>query len=229
MAHSGAQTPAPPPPYPQVLRPPADGLLAGGTNGNQLLTALTGATLIVLLGALGVTIIRIGSLLWEHLFIGVLLLGPLALKLASTGYRFTRYYTGNRRYVQQGPPEPLPRLIAPVVVVSTVVVFTTGVILLLGGPSTRATWFPIHKISFFVWLAFTALHVLWHLPTVLHRLRTDHHAPDSAPQLVTVPGRSGRAISLAGALTLGVVLAILAIPDFAAWIHAQPYLHDHHH
>jgi hypothetical protein len=228
VAHSGAQTPAPTPPYPQVLRPSSDGLLAGGTNGNELLTALTGAALIVLLGALGVTIIRIGSLLWEHLFIGVLLLGPLTLKLASTGYRFMRYYTGNRRYVEHGPPEPLPRVIAPAVVISTLVVFVTGVILLLGGPSTRSTWFPIHKISFFVWLAFTALHVLWHLPTLMHGLRTDFQAPSGGAQLA-VPGRSGRALSLASALTLGVVLAVLAIPDFAAWIHAQPYFHHHHH
>ena len=41
--------------------------------------------LLVLFAVLGITIIRIGQLLWLHLFLGVLLVGPVALKLASTG------------------------------------------------------------------------------------------------------------------------------------------------
>lgn len=50
-------------------------LRAGGSDGNERLTVLTGIVLFVLLAALGVTIVRIGSLIWEHLFIG-LPLGP---------------------------------------------------------------------------------------------------------------------------------------------------------
>ena len=57
-----------------------------------------GALLFVLLAVLGVTILRIGQLMWLHLFLGLLLIGPLALKLASTGYRFARYYTGQPSY-----------------------------------------------------------------------------------------------------------------------------------
>ncbi|MGZ6624610.1 MAG: hypothetical protein ACXVE8_03320, partial [Solirubrobacteraceae bacterium] len=63
-------------------------LLGGGTEGNERLTVLTGALLIVLLAVLGITIVRIGQLLWLHLFLGLVLIGPVALKLASTGYRF---------------------------------------------------------------------------------------------------------------------------------------------
>jgi len=74
------------------------GLLAGGTEGNERLTVLTGLLLIVLLAVLGVTIIRIGQLLWLHLFLGLVLLGPVALKLGSTGYRFARYYTSDPAY-----------------------------------------------------------------------------------------------------------------------------------
>jgi hypothetical protein len=204
-----------------------ESLLAGGTTGNELLTAVTGAVLIVLLAALGITIIRIGSLLWEHLFIGLLLVGPLVLKLASTGYRFVRYYTRDAVYVEHGPP-PLPlRLLAPMVVLSTLVVFVTGLILLFGGPRTRATWFPIHKDSFFVWLAFTAVHVLGHLPQVGHSLRADY-GPAIEREDYGAPGRSGRAIALASAIVLGLVLAVVLIPDFGAWIHAQPDFHHHH-
>lgn len=198
-------------------------LLAGGTSGNELLTSTIGAALIVLLAVIGVTIIRMQPLLSVHLFVGILLLGPLALKLASTGYRFTRYYSSDPSYRSDGPPVTPLRVIAPVVVISTLVVFASGVALLLAGPSSRDTLLPIHKISFFVWVAFTAIHVLAHLPTVAHALRTDY-APESEGE--RVPGRDGRALSLAGALVLGVVLAILLIPEFGQWLHSAQL---HHH
>ena len=41
-------------------------LTGGGTTGNERLTSTVGATLLVLLAALGVTILRIGGLLAEH-------------------------------------------------------------------------------------------------------------------------------------------------------------------
>lgn len=199
------------------------GLLAGGTTGNELLTTVTGAVLIVLLAVIGVTIIRIGQLLSVHMFVGLLLIGPLALKLASTGYRFTRYYTGALSYRSKGaPPTPL-RLIAPVVVISTLVVMASGVALLIGGPRSRGTFFAIHKVSFFVWVAFTALHILGHLPELWSGLRADY---GPAARLGGAPdGRAGRALSLASALTLGVVIAILFLPQFGPWLHA----HFHHH
>lgn len=70
--------------------------LSGGPDGNELLTTATGVILLLLLAALGATIVFIGQLLAEHLFLGFLLLGPMALKMASTGYRFIRYYSGGR-------------------------------------------------------------------------------------------------------------------------------------
>jgi len=39
-------------------------LLGGGTQGNEQITAVTGVVLIVLLAALGVTILRIRQLIW---------------------------------------------------------------------------------------------------------------------------------------------------------------------
>jgi hypothetical protein len=199
------------------------GLLAGGTTGNELLTTVTGAVLIVLLAVIGVTIIRIGPLLSVHMFVGLALIGPLALKFASTGYRFTRYYMGNPRYRSKGAPPTLLRLIAPVVVISTIVVMASGVALLIGGPQSRGTFLLIHKASFFVWVAFTSLHVLGHLPDLWNGLRADY---GPAARLGQAPdGRAGRAVSLASALTLGVVIAILFLPQFGPWLHA----HLHHH
>ncbi len=199
-------------------------LISGGATGNELLTAATSAVLIALLAVIGVTIIALRPLLWVHLFVGMLLIGPIVLKLSSTGYRFVRYYTANPAYRSKGPP-PLPlRLIAPIVVISTVVVLASGVALLFAGPSSRGTLLPIHKLSFIVWVAFTGLHVLAHLPSMPRALRADYR--HSAGLLHDGNGRTGRVLSLAGALTAGVVLAIVLIPQFGPWLHAQNL---HHH
>jgi hypothetical protein len=198
-------------------------LIEGGTMGNELLTAATGGILIALLAVIGVTIISLTKLLWVHLFVGMLLLGPVVLKMSSTGYRFIRYYTADPRYRRKGPP-PLPlRLIAPIVIATTVIVFASGVALLFIGPSSRGTLLPIHKVSFFVWVAFMAIHVLAHLPTVAHALRADY-AGDSVRRRA-LAGRSGRILALLGALGAGVILAVAVIPQFAPWISAQ---HVHH-
>lgn len=135
----------------------------GGTDGNERLTSTTGAVLIVLLAVLGITIVHIHQLIWLHLFLGLVLLGPTAIKMASTGYRFVGYYTRNPAYRSKGPPEPLMRLTAPVVVASTLVVFATGVLLLIAGPSGRGQYLFLHRASFVIWLAVTAVHVLGHL------------------------------------------------------------------
>lgn len=216
-------------------------VLAGATDGNERLTVQAGAVLFVLLAALGITIVRIGQLTWLHLFIGLLLIGPLALKLASTGYRFARYYTHDPAYVRKGPPLPLLRMMAPLLVIDTLVVFASGVALLLAGPSSRDTLMPVHKVSFILWLGLTGLHVLGHLGEVGRNLvarretragvlaaagadtgsrRPARRRPAvgawvPAPRL---PGSSGRALALALALLGGLVLAIALIPDFAPWV-----------
>ncbi len=56
----------------------------------------------MLLLVIGLTILRIRQLISVHLFVGLLLIGPVALKMASTGYRFMRYYSGNRVYRRKG-------------------------------------------------------------------------------------------------------------------------------
>jgi hypothetical protein len=207
-------------------------LAEGGSDGNERLTVVAGVLLLVLLAALGVTILRIGPLIWEHLFIGLLLLGPLMLKLASTGYRFVRYYTRNPVYRRKGPPPAYLRALGPAVVLSTVVVFASGVALLLTGPGARSTLFPIHKFSFFVWLAATGLHVLAHLPDVLPVVsggwRIDRAGtlvrggPPARPQPLRC-GRAGRAFALTAAIALGLALALVLVPQYGPW------LHYHHH
>lgn len=198
-------------------------LLAGGTAGNEQLTAATGVVLLVLLAALGVTIVRIGGLLNAHMFLGMLLIGPVVLKLASTGYRFVRYYTANPRYRAKGPPPASMRVIAPLVVISTVVVFASGVALLFAGPGARGTLTPIHKASFVIWLGLTGLHVLGHLAELPVALLSPASTPGERPWDDGGAGRGARALSLAGAIVGGLVLALVAQSQFPIWAHF------HHH
>jgi hypothetical protein len=209
-------------------------LLAGGTEGNERLTVLTGPLLIVLLAVLGVTIIRIGQLLWLHLFLGLVLLGPVALKLASTGYRFARYYSSDAAYREKGPPAPALRGLAPFVVFFTLAVFATGVALLALGPSARQPLVLLHKVSFFAWLAVIALHVLGHLPEILRllsnagrsrrqilhtRAEGSHGGGAQTPATARLDGRRGRGVALVIALSGGLGLAVALIGQFSAWTH----------
>jgi hypothetical protein len=203
--------------------------LGGGPDGNEQLTAATGVVLIVLLAALGITILRIGQLTWLHFFLGLLLIGPVALKMASTGYRFTRYYTHSLAYRERGAPETWLRLLAPVVVLSTVVVFVSGVVLLYDGPAHRDPLMLIHKASFIVWVGATALHVLGHLfglPAALRGASLDRGRGRRAWAGQT--GGAGRAIALIGAIVGGLVLAIALIPDFSIWTAHLALIHHHH-
>lgn len=201
-------------------------LTGGGPAGNERLTASVSVVLLVMLAVLGVRILRIKQLISIHLFVGLLLLGPIALKMASTGYRFVRYYTRSVIYRKKGPPELPLRVIAPAVVISTVVVFVSGVALLFLGPGERGAWVSIHKVSFIVWVVFTSVHVLWHLPKLPRQLRAD--GSETAPFSPASPGGAGRSIALAGALVAGVVLAIVLLPQFGAWTAAGAFPHHHH-
>lgn len=199
-------------------------VMGGGTGGNELLTSMTGAVLIVLLAVLGITILRIHQLIWLHLFLGLVLLGPIAIKMASTGYRFVRYYTRKPAYRSKGPPEPLMRLTAPIVVASTFVVFATGILLLIAGPSGRGQYLFLHKASFVIWLAVTAVHVIGHLVDLRRSLAPTHQP---GPLSGSSPGAAGRWLALAGALVGGVVLAVALIPQFGPWTAHAAFLHHH--
>ena len=195
-------------------------LFGGGTNGNEQLTAVAGVILLVLFAVLGVTIIRIGQLLWLHLFLGVLLVGPVALKLASTGYRFTRYYTSNPAYKRKGPPHPLMRILGPFVILTTFGVFFTGLLLLIDGPGAGSLVRQLHKLTFFAWLAAVGVHVLWHLAELPAGVRAVRHAEGRSRDL---PGSSGRGVAIFAAMVGGLILALIFLPDIHTWTSGLAY------
>jgi hypothetical protein len=172
----------------------------GGSDGNEHLTAVIATLLLILLAIEGATLLNLRSLLTVHAFVGMLLVPVVALKLASTGWRMLSYYLGAEDYVRRGPPHPFLRMVvAPVAVVSTIVLFATGVALLVLD-QTSGTVVGLHKASFVVWFGAVGIHVLVRvarLPASLRLMR---------------PGTAVRLGLVATTLAAGVAVATLSLP-----------------
>ena len=189
--------------------------LRDGVEGNARLTGAAAAALLVLLAAEGATIPFIGQLLGPHIFIGMLLIPPVLLKLASTGYRFARYYTGSPPYTQKGPPLLVLRVLAPGVVLTTLALFATGVALLIDGPPSNTLIFA-HKLSFIAWVALMTLHVLGHLLEVPSLASADWRR--AGPPEARLAGAGLRTLSLATAILAGVAVAVLTFSAAQPWL-----------
>jgi hypothetical protein len=185
---------------------------SGGIRGNELLTSATAAVLIALLLAEGITTLQIGALVDEHMFIGLVLIPPVLLKLASTGYRLGRYYTGSRAYTAKGPPRLPLRVLAPVLVIATIALFTSGVLLLVAGHKSRSL-LQIHQVSSIVWVTVFAVHFLAYLPRVV---RTLTNALGGTRENA-VPGAGVRGLLVASATGGGVALASSLLPVIHSW------------
>jgi hypothetical protein len=195
---------------------------APSPDGNERLTSSTGLLLLVLLAVETLTTLALRTYLNVHLFLGLLLLPPVALKLASTGWRFARYYTGSRPYVLAGPPRMLLRLLAPLLVASTFALFGTGVAMIVVG-HRGGQLRTLHTYSFVTWGVLIGVHALAYLTRVLRDGTTDwrRNAVD-----VVAGVRSRRAI-LIGALVAGIVLALATLPAQQTVLHHGGHRHDH--
>jgi hypothetical protein len=184
----------------------------GGPEGNEILTSVAAVVLVGLLVAEGITIVHMQGLLSAHMFIGLVLIPPVVLKLGSTGYRMVSYYAGSRAYRQKGPP-PLPlRLMAPVLVASTIAVLASGVLLLAAGHKSNAL-LTVHKLSFIAFGVVLAAHFLAYIPRVVHSLAAEWAAVRRHP----VPGVGTRAMLVAAALGGGAALALALLPTIHAY------------
>jgi hypothetical protein len=186
------------------------------------LTAATGLVLLILLAVEGFTVLGVHRMLGLHVFVGLLLIPPIGLKLASTGYRFTRYYTRNRAYRAAGPPRPLPRTIAPILVACTLTLFGSGVLLLLQGPGRSGFVRTLHTASFVLWFFVMTIHVLtyvWRSPALA---LADYSS--RGPGLAGAPIRRSL---LAGSVLLGIVTALAFLPLDAGWVHWFAFRHEH--
>jgi len=178
----------------------------------------TGLVLLVLLAVETLTTLSLRSYLPVHIFLGLLLLPPVALKLASTGWRFMRYYSHSKPYRLEGPPRLLLRTLAPLLVASTLTLFGSGVALIVVGHG-GGLLLSLHAISFGVWGVLVIVHVLAYIACTL-RLGPADWLPNAER---VVAGVRTRRAALAGALLAGAILALATYPVQQSWL-----AHRHH-
>jgi hypothetical protein len=195
---------------------------------------MTGAVLLILLAVECYTILQIGRLLTLHVFLGMLLLGPVTLKAGSVLYRFVRYYTGSAPYQRKGPPALLLRLIGPIIMLLTACVFGSGIMLAVTGPSygPPSGWLVVHRISFVAWLFFIAIHVLAYVPRLLRLLAAEARGVSLARgksggragggrharrAMEVLGGRGTRLTLLIASLLAGLVIALLTVHLAGKW------------
>lgn len=192
-----------------------------GVRLNERLTALTGAPLYALLALIAVTILFLQPLLPAHYAIGFLLIPPIILKLASTGYRFARYYTGDRSYRLAGAPHLVLRLTTPILVAATLGVFATGIELWLFGLRFGGGWKTAHTLSAVVMVAAVGVHLVGHLrrsaTVAAEELSVVRAGPDdgAAPSRAGVEMFPGRIVL--ASVVIGIALAV------ASFLYATPF------
>jgi hypothetical protein len=186
-----------------------------GVIGNERLTALAGAVLLVLMVVELVTVANLRAGLSVHVLIGVLLVGPLAVKLGSTGYRFLRYYTGSPAYVRKGPPRLPLRLLAPLLLVTTLVVIGSGIGLVVTGPLHPGPLLLVHGMSTLLWLPLIAIHVFAYLRQIPRLVANDW---SKSSDMSLQKARSLRLGANLSALLASALAAILVLPVAAPWI-----------
>ncbi len=206
----------------------SDGLPAEETSerfdpvGNEHLTAVVGIVLLVLtVVELASIVLGVHRFMSLHVFVGFVLIPPIVLKLASTGWRFARYYRGASAYVVHGPPLLPMRLLAPFLVAATVILFGSGVAMGVLHGHALALARRLHGPASVVWLVLVGVHALVYLQAAL-----TSSAKDAAALIRAVRGARGRAYLVATAIISGVVLGIATVPAQHHWVNLQ---RDHHH
>ena len=188
----------------------------GGAEGNERLTGLTGMVLLVLFAAEGFTVLAVRQMLTLHFFLGMLVIGPVLLKLGSTIYRFARYYSGDAGYRRKGPPALPLRVLGPFVILTSLAVIGTGIILALTGPGP-GIWLLAHKAAFVLWFGAMTIHVLayiWRLP----RLVGSDLARQAGYRAEEVlGGRAARWLLLTASLLTGLLLAVVTVHLAGPW------------
>lgn len=185
-----------------------------GVEANERLTSSTALVLLVLLAVEGVTVVRVHSLLTLHVFVGMLLIPPVLVKMSSTTWRFARYYLGSPEYRHKGPPPAALRVIGPFVVVLTVVLFGSGVLLLLGPVAWHGRLLQLHQASFAVWFALMTVHVLGHIVDTTRTSTKDWTRRTRG----LVGGSQARRLLLTVSLLVGLVLAVLTVSHVGPWV-----------
>ncbi len=183
------------------------------------LTSLLGILLFLLLAVEGISIPIVSKLMTLHVLVGMILVPVMALKIAVTSYRFTQYYLKKQDFVNAGPPWMPLRLIAPLIIFTTVVMMASGIELALTGPKglSFTLWKPLHEVSFVLWFILMVPHVFAYL---LRATNTSYRELIRLKSKDTKASTSSwnRSTLVLIALGIGVGLGLRFVPYAHSWI-----------
>jgi hypothetical protein len=183
--------------------------------GNARLTALVG--LLILLGPVAVElatiVLGVHSHMSLHVFVGLALIPAVVLKLASTGWRFARYYTRSQAYVEHGAPRVTMRLLAPLFVAATVVLFSSGNAMGVLQGHGLVVARRLHGPASVLWSVLFGVHALVYLKRALVDGSREVTA-DEPP----VAGRRRRGYAIAVVVALGLAVGAATVPAQHRWV-----------
>jgi hypothetical protein len=191
-----------------------------GVESNARLTAMTGVVLLVLfIAEIATVLMGTRSVLTLHVTLGLILVPPVLLKIASTTWRMTAYYRGNAAYREKGPPALALRLLGPFLVFLTMLVFLSGIALIVGPRALHGSFLIVHKASFYLWLLALAVHVAAHLKNVV-RLAGEDIARHTR---MRAAGALYRLLTLTSSLVLGGGIALALAHSAETYLHLYPH------
>jgi hypothetical protein len=192
--------------------------------GNERLTAAVGLLVLApVLVEVSTILLGVHTFMSLHVFVGLALIPAVLLKLGSTGWRFARYYTRNGAYVEQGPPQIAMRLLAPLFVTATIVLFGSGVAMgLLHGHALQIAR-RLHGPASVIWLLLLGLHVVVYLGRAVSSTARDALPAKRRP----LRGTTWRAYAVAAIVICGLVLGAATVPAQHRWVDLPRHRHDH--
>jgi hypothetical protein len=169
---------------------------------------------------LGTVLLGVHTFMSLHVFVGLALIPPVLLKLASTGWRFARYYTRKDAYVEHGAPQIAMRLLAPLFVAATVVLFSSGVAMGILHGHALVVARRLHGPTSVIWIVLFAIHALVYLKRALIGSRQEIIAAGRSVQ-----GRGVRGYLIAATVVSGLIIGAATVPAQHRWVDLP---RDHH-
>lgn len=187
---------------------------------NARLTAMTAVVLLVFfIAELATVVMGARGHLSVHVMVGLILVPPVLLKIATTSWRMIAYYRGEPAYRKRGVPALGLRILGPFFVVVTFLVLSSGIGLVAWPHALHSSLLIVHKASFYLWLAAFLIHALVHFKEMIRLAGNDVLVRTR----VLAAGARSRQLVLGGSVVLGTVLALALSHRAETYLQIYPH------
>ncbi len=185
-------------------------------DGNARLTGISASFVLpLILFEVATVVLGVKSVITPHVAVGLLLVGPVLLKLGSVTYRMASYYRGVSEYRQRGKPAGGLRMLGGCLAVLMLLLLTSGLVLIVGPNWAHSEARTVHAVTAYGAVALLVIHLAVHLVQAMRLASADMRRP-------AVRGARIRWLAVFASLALGGVLALLLAG------HGSTYLHHYY-